>query len=196
MAPDLVSAFSLQPSAFVSSSPMNQSSTFFRAQGVLRRNVRLDFTLGLNWKHRMGMRRPISLQPCRWTSWLRMFSSVMPCRGSRGWEAGDGIVEFEVGDGRWMFLQILGNCGEQFKDGFRVWQRPHRQSPVFKLPRSAAVSPTSRSTLIILRYQAGESGRLNRSCCGWSRTKRDTAALQSCCGGGRARVPAISAETD
>jgi hypothetical protein len=33
---------------FGGSSLMNQSSTFFRAQGVLRRNVRLDFTLGLN----------------------------------------------------------------------------------------------------------------------------------------------------
>ena len=67
------------------SSLMNQSSSFLRAQGVLRRKVRLDLTVGLNWKHRTGMRRPISLQPCRWTSWLRMFSSVMPCKGSRGW---------------------------------------------------------------------------------------------------------------
>jgi len=32
----------------VQSSELNQSSTFFRAQGVLRRNVRLDFTVGLN----------------------------------------------------------------------------------------------------------------------------------------------------
>ena len=30
------------------SSPMYQSSTFLRAQGVLRKNVRLDFTVGLN----------------------------------------------------------------------------------------------------------------------------------------------------
>src|SRR5271170_1944715 len=36
----------------------------------------------------MGIRRAISLQPCRCTNWLRMFSSVMPCNGSRGWETG------------------------------------------------------------------------------------------------------------
>ena len=68
---------------------MNQSSTRWRAQGVLRRNVRLDFTERLNWKQRMGIRRPISPQPCRWTSWLRIFSGVMPCNASRGWETGD-----------------------------------------------------------------------------------------------------------
>lgn len=71
---------------------MNQSSTFFRAHGVFRRKVRLDFTVGLNWKQRIGMRRPISLQPCRWTSWLRMRSSVMPCKGSRGWLMGSDLV--------------------------------------------------------------------------------------------------------
>ena len=32
----------------VHSSPMNQSSTRLRAHGVLRRNVRLDLTVGLN----------------------------------------------------------------------------------------------------------------------------------------------------
>jgi len=74
-----------------SSSPMNQSSTRWRAHGVLRRNVRLDLTVGLNWKQRMGMRRPISPQPCRWASWLRICSSVTPCNGSRGWKAGEGI---------------------------------------------------------------------------------------------------------
>jgi hypothetical protein len=74
---------------FGSSSPMNQSSTRWRAHGVLRRNVRLDLTVGLNWKQRTGMRRPISPQPCRWTSWLRICSSVTPCNGSRGCDAGD-----------------------------------------------------------------------------------------------------------
>jgi len=84
------------PQLFGSISPMNQSSTRFRAHGVLRRNVRLDLTVGLNWKQRTGMRRPISSQPCRWTSWLRMASSVMPCNGSRGWETGDVMSEFSV----------------------------------------------------------------------------------------------------
>ena len=38
---------------------MNQSSTRLRAHGVWRRNVRLALTVGLNWKQRTGMRRPI-----------------------------------------------------------------------------------------------------------------------------------------
>ena len=38
----------LRPVYSRASSPMYQSSTFLRAQGVLRKNVRLDFTVGLN----------------------------------------------------------------------------------------------------------------------------------------------------
>ena len=53
---------------FCNNSEMNQPSTLSRAHGVLRRNVRLDLTVGLSWKQRTGMRRPISDQPCRWTS--------------------------------------------------------------------------------------------------------------------------------
>ena len=69
-------------------SAMNHASTFWRAQGVLRRKVRLDFTDGSNWKQRIGIRMAISLQPCRWTNWLMMLSKVTPCNGSRGCEAG------------------------------------------------------------------------------------------------------------
>ena len=91
---------------------MNQSSTRWRAQGVLRRNVRLDFTEGLNWKHRTGMRLAISLQPCRWTSWLSRFSSVMPCKGSRGWLEGDGMrlrsEELAEGDGERFVDRVAG----------------------------------------------------------------------------------------
>jgi hypothetical protein len=47
---------------------MNHRSAFWRAQGVFRKNVRLDFTLGSWRKQRTGMRRPISAQPCRATS--------------------------------------------------------------------------------------------------------------------------------
>jgi hypothetical protein len=63
-------------------------STFLRAQGVFRRNVRLDFTLGSWRKQRTGIRRPISAHPCRSTSRLTMVSNVIPCSGSRGWERG------------------------------------------------------------------------------------------------------------
>ncbi len=69
-------------------SAINQASTFLRAQGVLRRKVRLDFTDGSNWKQRIGIRQAISFQPCRWTNRLTMCSKVIPCSGSRGWEAG------------------------------------------------------------------------------------------------------------
>jgi len=70
------------------SSPVRQRQL---PHGVLRRKVRLDFTVGSKRKQRMGIRRPISSQPCRATSWLMMCSSVMPCSGSRGWCVGDGI---------------------------------------------------------------------------------------------------------
>ena len=40
-----------------------QSSTFFRAQGVRRRNAKLDLILGSNKKHRIGICSPISAQP-------------------------------------------------------------------------------------------------------------------------------------
>ena len=63
---------------------INHASTFWRAQGVFRRKVRLDFTLGSWRKQRIGMRRPISAQPCFSTNFFTMVSSVMPCSGSRG----------------------------------------------------------------------------------------------------------------
>src|SRR5215207_1705088 len=56
------------------------SSTFFLAQGVRRKNVRLDLMLGLSVKHLMGMRLPSSSQPYCATSWFRRVSSVIPCR--------------------------------------------------------------------------------------------------------------------
>jgi len=68
-------------------------STFSRAQGVFLRKVRLDLILGLLRKQRMGIRRPISSQPCSAWSWVRRFSKVIPCRGSRGCCSGDGIPE-------------------------------------------------------------------------------------------------------
>ena len=71
----------------------NQSSTFFRAQGVLRRKIRLDFTDGLNSKHRTGILRAISAQPCCSTRCTTIASSVTPCNGSRGCEDGGGIWE-------------------------------------------------------------------------------------------------------
>ncbi len=65
---------------------MYHPSTRSLAQGVLRRNVRLDFTLGSWRKQRIGTRRPISAQPYRSTNSLMMVSRVIPCKGSQGWE--------------------------------------------------------------------------------------------------------------
>lgn len=58
------------------------SSTFFLAQGVLRRNLRLDEILGSILKQLMSMSIAISSQPMRVTKWVRIISSVLPCRGS------------------------------------------------------------------------------------------------------------------
>src|SRR5687768_12134597 len=58
------------------------SSTFARAQGVRRRNVRLDLMLGSYWKHRIGTRRPRSSHPKCPTSSVSNRSRVMPCSGS------------------------------------------------------------------------------------------------------------------
>lgn len=44
-------------------SATNRFSTFSRAHGVLRRNVRLDWIDGSSWKQRIRMRCPISSQP-------------------------------------------------------------------------------------------------------------------------------------
>lgn len=63
---------------------MYKSSTFFRAQGVLRRNVRLEFIDGSLLKHRMRMRSPSSLQPYCSTRLVRIFSRVIPCSGFFG----------------------------------------------------------------------------------------------------------------
>src|SRR5690349_8301712 len=61
---------------------MYSSSTFFLAQGVLRKKVRLDLMLGSLIKQLMRMRRPSSSHPKWATRWLRMASSVLPCSGS------------------------------------------------------------------------------------------------------------------
>jgi hypothetical protein len=62
-------------------STTNQSSTLCRAQGVLRRKVRLDLTLGL-WRK----------QRCRSISVVTMVSSVTRCSGSQGWDEDVGIT--------------------------------------------------------------------------------------------------------
>src|SRR5688572_13955698 len=59
-------------------------STFSRAQGVLRRNLRLEGTLGSTLKLRTSMRLPSSSQPKNATSSVTMVSSVTPCSGFFG----------------------------------------------------------------------------------------------------------------
>jgi hypothetical protein len=61
-----------------------KSSTFFRAQGVLRRNARLDLMLGSNLKHRMSIMLPRSSHPKCSTSSVTIISRVFPCSGSLG----------------------------------------------------------------------------------------------------------------
>ncbi len=61
-----------------------RSSTFFLAQGVFRRNLRLDFTEGLLLKHRILMSIPNSSQPYSSTRLFTICSRVTPCRGLLG----------------------------------------------------------------------------------------------------------------
>ena len=72
----------------------NICSTFWRAQGFFRKNLRLEFTVGSNMKHRIGMRSAMRFQPYHTTSCLMMLSSVTPCNGSCGCGRGDGGCEF------------------------------------------------------------------------------------------------------
>ncbi len=57
-------------------------STLLLAQGVLRRNFRLDLIEGSFLKQRISIRRANSAQPYLSTSWFRSCSSVIPCNGS------------------------------------------------------------------------------------------------------------------
>lgn len=59
-----------------------KSSTFLRAQGVLRKNLRLLFMLGLLLKQLMGMSLPSSSQPYISTRCVTIIWSVLPWRGS------------------------------------------------------------------------------------------------------------------
>lgn len=59
-----------------------KSSTFFLAQGVLRKKVKLDLMLGLLIKQLMVMRLPRSSQPKCPTNSMSIDSKVLPCNGS------------------------------------------------------------------------------------------------------------------
>ena len=59
-----------------------RASTFARAHGVFRRNLRLEETLGSLVKQRIGILSPILAQPYWSTRSLSMRSSVTPCSGS------------------------------------------------------------------------------------------------------------------
>ena len=60
------------------------SSSFFRAQGVFRKNFKLDLMLGPFVKQWDGTRLPSSSQPYCSASRVRSISSVIPCRGLVG----------------------------------------------------------------------------------------------------------------
>lgn len=60
------------------------ASTSARAQGVVRRNLRLELMLGSCRKHRIGTRKPISSHPYLATRCSSMVLRVIPCRGLLG----------------------------------------------------------------------------------------------------------------
>ena len=62
-----------------------KSSTFFLAQGVLRKKVKLDLMLGLLIKQLIRMRSPSSSHPKWATSSVTINSNVLPWRGSFDW---------------------------------------------------------------------------------------------------------------
>ena len=57
-------------------------STLLRAQGVVRRNFKLDLRRGLLVKQRILSNSPIFSQPTFFSSSVRICSSFTPCRGS------------------------------------------------------------------------------------------------------------------
>ncbi len=59
------------------------SSTFALAQGVLRKNFKLDLTLGSCVKQRTGTASAIASQPMLSESWVTIISRVMPSRVGR-----------------------------------------------------------------------------------------------------------------
>ena len=73
-------------------------STESRAQGVRRRNVRLDLILGSCVKQRTGTARAIASQPIVLDRCVTMDSSVIPSRlgGLTGWIIGDGGHAFNL----------------------------------------------------------------------------------------------------
>ena len=57
-------------------------STLLRAQGVVRRNFKLDLRRGLFRKQRIFSNSPILSQPTSFSSSVRICSSFTPCSGS------------------------------------------------------------------------------------------------------------------
>ncbi len=60
-------------------------STFALAQGVLLRNFRLEFTLGLVLKQLIFTRSLSSSHPYSSTKVSRIYCKVIPCNGLFGW---------------------------------------------------------------------------------------------------------------
>lgn len=63
---------------FVRSDLKYNSSTFALAQGVLRKNFKLDFTLGSCVKHRTGTASAMASQPMLSERLVTIISRVMP----------------------------------------------------------------------------------------------------------------------
>ena len=57
---------------------MYKSSTFFLAQGVLRKNFKLEFMLGFDMKQLIRIKLPRSSHPICSTKKIKMLSKVLP----------------------------------------------------------------------------------------------------------------------
>lgn len=87
------------------------SSTFFLAHGVLLKNFKLDLMLGSSMKHLIVIRLPNSSQPYCATRWLRIISSVTPCKGLFGCST-DINYSFVKNNSHHLLVRDGGNCSE------------------------------------------------------------------------------------
>jgi hypothetical protein len=115
------------------------SSTFFRAHGVLRKNFKLDLMLGSCVKQRTSTTAAIASQPMRSDSWVTIISRVMPSR--LGWLAGFFVASIVFILQRRAHLYSLSRkAGEGWGRGWKAYAKINRMY-VVQSPLSLALSP-------------------------------------------------------
>lgn len=85
---------------------MYSSSTLERAQGVLRKNVKLDVILGLSLKQLMGIKVPSSSQLYLANNSPSIICNVLPCSGLLVW-----IVIFNLIDNEQLIIICIPYLG-------------------------------------------------------------------------------------